>query len=228
MLVPVDARRRRNCPPRRGRPILDAPCVGPHSSPPPLLIFTVACGDSPQPNEPAPTAFVAKTPEEAKQVALKSSGALLGTLVKRLTDELRTNEPHEALDVCAAEAQEITRNIRDEYGVTIRRTALRYRNPKNKPDAYERAWMEAALKRDDVNPAGESQVIKAPDGSRELRFVRPLTLQQLCTECHGPKASLSPQVIAALEKHYPDDRAVGFVPGDLRGIVSVRVPLAAE
>jgi len=189
----------------------------------PLTLFVLAaCGN----DAAEPKSTVAKTPEEAKQIALKATGTLLGTLVKRLTDELHVKEPHEALDICSAEAQGITQNIRDEYGIEIHRTALRIRNPKNKPDDYERAWMEAALKRNDVNPAGESEVVTASDGSRELRYVRPLYLAQLCTECHGPKDGLSPQVVAALKERYPDDQATDFVPGDLRGIVSVRVPLA--
>jgi len=196
-----------------------------------LLALAVACGDgpAPTPEETVTPATVAKSPEEAKKLAMKATGTLLATLIKRLTDELRVKEPHEALDICSAEAQGITQDVRNKYGIDVHRTALRYRNPKNKPDAYERAWMEAALKApDDLNPAGDSEVIRKADGTRELRYIRPLTLQQLCTECHGPKDGLSPQVIEALKERYPDDRATGFVPGDLRGIVSVRVPLAAE
>ena len=30
--------------------------------------------------------------------------------------------------------------------------------------------------------------------------------------------------LEALKRRYPDDRATGFFPGDLRGVVSVRVP----
>ena len=108
-------------------------------------------------------------------------------------------------------------------GVRVRRTALRYRNPANKPDDYERTWMEAVPTRDDVNPAGEGKVV---DG--EYRYIRPIYLAQLCTACHGPKEGLSAGVKSALAERYPDDRATGFVPGDLRGIVSVRIPLAQE
>jgi len=190
-----------------------------------LLLVAAGCRDEPP---PPPPAVVARTPEDAKKIAMEASGALLGTLVQRLTDELRMKEPHEALDVCSAEAQGITRQVREKYGIDIHRTALRIRNPENEPDAYERAWMEAALKRDDVNPAGEAEVVTNPDGTRELRYVRPLYLAQLCTECHGPRDGLSPQVVAALKQRYPNDRATDFVPGDLRGIVSARVPLGAE
>ena len=194
----------------------------------PLFVLATCGGDDTEKSTPSSQSpqFVAQTPEEAKQRAMKATGALLGKLVKRLTDELHVKEPHEALDVCSAEAQGITQAIREQEGIDLRRTALRYRNPKNKPDDYERAWMEKALKRTDVNPAGESEVLATSDGGRELRYIRPLYLAPLCTECHGPQDGLSPQVIAALKQRYPDDRATGFIPGELRGIVSVRVPLA--
>ena len=189
----------------------------------PLLVLA-ACGKSGK--TAAPARFVAQTPAAAKKKAMQATGALLGTLVKRLTDELRVKQPHEAFDICSAEAQGITQRIRDEQGIEVHRTALRYRNPKNKPDDYERAWMEKALKRTDVNPAGESELLPTVDGGRELRYIRPLYLAELCIRCHGPKEGLGPQVVAALKQRYPDDRATGFAIGDLRGIVSVRVPLA--
>ncbi|MHC4956318.1 MAG: Tll0287-like domain-containing protein [Planctomycetota bacterium] len=184
----------------------------------------IACGGEDDAKQEAEVR-VLRSQQEAHAAAMQATGDLLGVLVKRLTDELRVKEPHEALEICSAEAQGITQKIREKHDLSIRRTALRYRNPKNAPDAYERAWMEKELEKKAANPAGESEVVTAPDGSRELRYIRPLHLAQLCTECHGPKEGLSPQVIAALKERYPDDRATGFVPGDLRGIVSVRVPV---
>ena len=190
----------------------------------PCLIL-IACGNEDAAQQEKTQTHALRNEKEAHAVAMEASGALLGTLVTRLMAELRVKEPHEALDICSAEAQGITAKIREQHDVEIRRTALRFRNPKNAPDDYERAWMEQVVAGKTVNPAGESEVVTAPDGSRELRYVRPLYLAQFCTECHGPKESLSPEVVAALAKQYPDDRATGFVLKEFRGIVSVRVPL---
>ena len=194
-----------------------------------LLLPAVACSEkSDSPAPPETLDYVAANEKEAHDKALEASGALLGTLITRLTNELRKNEkqPEAVFSVCSDVAQDLSRKIRAKYGVDIHRTALRYRNPKNKPDAYERAWMEKEPTRKDVNPAGEGEIVTAADGTREYRFIRPLYLANLCTVCHGPKEELSEGVKAALAEHYPDDRATGFRPKDLRGVVSVRVPLA--
>jgi hypothetical protein len=69
------------------------------------------------------------------------------------------------------------------------------------------------------------RVIRAPDGSHELQYVRPLVVDGRCLACHGDPAGFDPEVRAVLARRYPDDRATGYAPGDLRGAISVRVPI---
>lgn len=156
-------------------------------------------------------------PEER---AAKAADALMQRLFARLTEALGAGPAHEALSVCADVAQDITAEIAREQGVSIRRTALRVRNPANAPDAYERAWMERAT------APGAS--VGGPHMERvggELRYLRPVIAAPLCTQCHGPPEQIDPRVREALRERYPEDRATGFAPGDFRGVVSVRVPL---
>jgi hypothetical protein len=49
----------------------------------------------------------------------------------------------------------------------------------------------------------------------------------MCLTCHGEKARIPPAVEAVIAQEYPGDRATGFAEGDVRGAVSVRVPLAS-
>lgn len=174
------------------------------------LLLLAACGNEPQ----------GMTADEAKLQAFEASGALMKELVTELTNAIREKDTHEALDVCASIAQDITRRIADERGVEMRRTALRYRNPLNAPDDYERAWMEKVVASGKIPTDPHVEVV---DG--ELRYLRPLGVAQLCTECHGVVEGLDPRVKAALARRYPEDKATGFVPGDFRGIISVRIPL---
>jgi hypothetical protein len=44
--------------------------------------------------------------------------------------------------------------------------------------------------------------------------------------CHGPEEALQPEVRAALDQRYPEDRATGYAAGDLRGAFWAEVPLA--
>jgi hypothetical protein len=45
--------------------------------------------------------------------------------------------------------------------------------------------------------------------------------------CHGPREMIADEVQTALSAHYPEDRAVGFSEGDLRGWFWIEVPLSA-
>ncbi|MHC4547371.1 MAG: Tll0287-like domain-containing protein [Planctomycetota bacterium] len=165
----------------------------------------------------------AKT-EIARARARAEVGArrLMETLFAELTRALEAGPTEHALEVCGAKAQELTGAIEAETGVSVRRTALRVRNPQNAPDAYERAWLERAAAGGEV--AAGAEVVRAEDGTYELRYLRPIRLAEMCTRCHGTAAQISPAVRDLLQRRYPSDAATGFAPGDLRGAVSVRVP----
>ena len=178
------------------------------------LILLAACGQ-----EPDSTDTLSR--EEAEKLAFEASGELMGTLLVELTNAIRAQETHEALDICANVAQEISEKLRKERGVDVRRTALRYRNPKNAPDDFERAWMEKVVASGTMPAEPYTEVV---DG--ELRYLRPLGIAQICTECHGLEENLDPRVKEILARRYPDDHATGFSVGDFRGVVSVRIPLA--
>lgn len=46
----------------------------------------------------------------------------------------------------------------------------------------------------------------------------------MCALCHGPAASLSPEVRHALAARYPADRAIDFKEGEVRGWYWVEMP----
>lgn len=181
-----------------------------------LLVLAAACGRQ-GPSEEAVAA--------ARERAENAAGKLMETLFLELTSALGKGPPEDALGICADRAPQVARKIQEEYGLSVRRFALRTRNKRNEPDAYERKWFQEALQRYDGGkgpaPKPTAEVV---DG--ELRYVRPILLAEMCTKCHGTSEQITPDVRSALEQRYPDDDAIGFKPGDLRGAVSVRVPLS--
>jgi hypothetical protein len=54
-------------------------------------------------------------------------------------------------------------------------------------------------------------------GVGRVGVLRPIGTIELCVMCHGPRETVQATIGDVLEVSYPDDRAVGFVPGDLRG-----------
>jgi hypothetical protein len=107
-------------------------------------------------------------------------------------------------------------------GLRVRRTTRGLRNRANAPDSLEEAalaWFEAEKARGGVFPSSWVQ-----DSGEEVRYYRPLVMNGLCVQCHGPSESLTEDVRAALAERYPDDDATGYEVGDLRGLIRVSIP----
>jgi len=107
----------------------------------------------------------------------------------------------------------------------VRRVGTRVRNPSNAPDDLERQVLArfAATIAEGGDPVDTAFVARTSAGGMELRFLRPLRVQEFCLDCHGPANQLSPEVLQVLASRYPDDQATGYAVGDLRGAISVRL-----
>lgn len=185
------------------------------------LVLTVAACGKPANEGGAAAPAATAPPEWAVERARAAADALTGELAGKLGDELRTGGPVAAITVCSEVAQDIAA-AHSREGLTVRRVSLRARNPADQPDAFERQWLERTEKR---VRAGEtvSETIEV-DGA-ELRYLRPIFIAGVCMSCHGDPADFDAEVRQRLAETYPDDQAVGYEPGDLRGAVSVRVRL---
>ena len=64
-----------------------------------------------------------------------------------------------------------------------------------------------------------SETVVKPDGSKEFHFAKPIVMQAMCVACHGSSDQISPEVKAKLIELYPNDKAVNYQPGQLRGAV---------
>jgi hypothetical protein len=160
---------------------------------------------------------------EARAAAKDLSEAIRGLLMQ----ELKTGGFEGAVAVCATKAPAKTADYRRTSGNDIRRVSLRRRNPANEPDAYERRVLESFDRlAAEARPAAEHWELVRENGREALRYLKPVVANAMCLTCHGAKAGIPPAVQAVIAKEYPDDRATGYSAGDVRGAVSVRIPLA--
>lgn len=160
---------------------------------------------------------------EARAAAKGLSEEIRGLLMQ----ELKTGGLEGAVSVCATKAQARTADYRRNFGNDIRRVSLRRRNPANEPDAYERRVLESFDRLPaDARPGAEAWELVRQDGRETLRYLRPLVANAMCLTCHGPVTEIPPTVRAVIAREYPDDQATGFSAGDVRGAVSVRIPLS--
>lgn len=168
----------------------------------------------------------ATSQDQALEQARAAADALTKDLMGKLLDELSDGGPGEALRVCSEVAREIAATHSTD-GITVRRVSRRVRNPADRPDAFEAERLErlAALHDRGELPREVTEVVADESGNRALRYLRPITVKPLCLQCHGDPEGFTPEVRRILAERYPDDEATGYAAGDLRGAVSVSVPL---
>ena len=125
--------------------------------------------------------------------------------------------PAAAISVCRDQAPRIARSLSTEE-IRMGRTSHRLRNPENAaPD-----WVVPVLDGYLAETGSRQPQTVAMADSRE-GYVEPITIQPVCLTCHGP--ALAGDVATRIAELYPDDRAVGFYEGDLRGVFWVEYPV---
>jgi len=96
--------------------------------------------------------------------------------------------------------RQMTQDFEDLYGIKGKITGKKVLNPINKPDEWELRALEAFAKDGEKEIYEQAQI----DGKPYLRYMKPMYMTKGCVACHG---------------------ASGFKEGDLRGGVSVSIPL---
>jgi len=160
--------------------------------------------------------------------ARKVAGSVPPKLLAVLTEEIGKTGPEGAILVCRDRAPQLAKAASEETGWSIRRVSLKNRNPRAVPDAWERAALEDFDRRAAAGEAPatlEKADIVVEDGKQSYRYLRALPTQPLCLGCHGSPEQLTPAVKEKLKALYPDDKAVGYRPGEIRGAMTIRKPV---
>jgi hypothetical protein len=181
--------------------------------------------------KPAAATAAAQPPDlswvpEARQVAQSVPPRLLAVL----QEEIARGGPEGAVQVCRDKAPALAREASEKSGWAIRRVSLRHRNPRAVPDAWERAALDDFDRRAAAKePPGslERADVVVENGQPMRRYIRALPTIDLCLQCHGTAERVSPAVKARLQGLYPDDRAVGYQAGEIRGAITLKRPLVA-
>ncbi|MDT8439527.1 MAG: DUF3365 domain-containing protein [Wenzhouxiangellaceae bacterium] len=160
--------------------------------------------------------------EQAREAAQQLQSQLAVALVGAINDD----GPAHAVQVCKLVAPEIAAEASGP-SMTIGRTALRVRNPDNAPDQWETTTLhdfEAQLS-NGADPATlETWTIETESGYTIGRWMKAIPTAALCTQCHG--SQVDPALLNHIRSIYPQDQAIGFEVGELRGAFTARVILA--
>jgi hypothetical protein len=148
------------------------------------------------------------------EIGLAATNVLASELMGELTAAMDAGGPAEAIVVCGSKAPAIAAQVSEDYGLRIGRTSHRLRNPDNSaPD-----WAQAVI----AEQVGEPTYLAGPGG--EFGALLPIRLKAECQMCHGPQDQIDGDLLATIVEIYPEDQAVGFEEGDLRGWFWIEVP----
>ena len=135
---------------------------------------------------------------------------------------IRSGRTVKAISVCQKTAPELAARYSLPSGVQVGRTSQRWRNPDNQPDSWEQKGLAIFEKRrlQGETLAGMEYWQEVEEGGkRYFRYLRAIPTGSLCLRCHGEK--ISRKLKKALQKNYPEDQAVDFRLGELRGAFTI-------
>jgi hypothetical protein len=140
-----------------------------------------------------------------------------------LQQALQANGAIAALAVCQERALPLTAQLSQQLGITLGRTSLRLRNPKNAPNEWQikilKQFEQRKAQGEDISKLEYHEVVTTPKGQREVHYMKAVAMEEGCLMCHGD--DIAPELRAKLAELYPQDQAVGFKVGDIRGAATV-------
>ncbi len=159
---------------------------------------------------------------KAKAMVKELGYGLKGELVKAMKE----GGPAQAIAVCKSVGQAKAEEVSEKHAAMIHRVSLKLRNPENRPDEYETyilEKMETDHAGGGLKPAYSAVILV--EGKKHLRFMKPIVTNQVCMNCHGSTDSIKPSVMEVLKREYPDDKATGYTPDQVRGAFSITYPM---
>ncbi len=104
-------------------------------------------------------------------------------------------------------------------GYNLKQTSLKFRNPINHPDAYEKKVLEEFETNGYPKGKGKGEIVTNNDESQTYRYMLPLYITSACLKCHGdPKG----------ERDITKKIKEGYKKGEIRGAISLKIPIPSE
>ena len=153
---------------------------------------------------------------KGKEIAQNSAEHLGG----QLTKSMKEGGVVKAVPFCNTMAMPLTDEMSEKYNASVKRTSHKFRNEKNTPNDDESRILNEYK---NILEANEQPVpVVELDESGKPHFYAPILLQQKCLACHGKVGeNIAVRTDSIIRSYYPNDLAIGFSEGDLRGIWSI-------
>lgn len=122
-----------------------------------------------------------------------------------------------AIDYCKLNAMPLTAELSESHNASISRKAVRYRNPANEAKGRDADIFAEYANKLEEGIELSPQVMM---GEELATYYHPIIMAEFCTNCHGSKEKIGDNY-TFISEAYPNDKAIGFEAGDLRGLWKV-------
>lgn len=146
------------------------------------------------------------------------------SLKQELMKAIKEGGPENAISICNEKAPLIASELSRHHNVSLRRTALGFRNPDNAPDAWEKETLHSFMKQKEEGIAVEDMIAHREENGMS-RYMKAIPMQPICAMCHGEK--IDKNLHAKIKSLYPNDTAINYKLDDIRGAFTIKIPAAA-
>lgn len=145
------------------------------------------------------------------------------TISTALVDAMEKGGVKYAAQFCNVAAYPIVDSLSRLNGARIRRVSDKPRNPKDAMDKEE-LKVFSFFKEKIKQPDAELLPVVMQTNDSTVSYYSPIKISMpTCLKCHGEVGKeVKNEDYATLKKLYPDDNAVGYKQGELRGMFSIR------
>ncbi len=185
-----------------------------------LALLTLGCSSSDKSDS-----VKEKAPTSAIQVEMQNaSHALIAGFMKNLKSELmsaiKEGGVASAIGACQVQAPQVADSFSQENW-SIKRVTEKPRNQTNKADAHQQEILGYFA--DSLKTLKFFDEWKDSEAKTGYTYYQPIKMGKFCLKCHGDTKALDEEVTLALQDKYPDDKALNYNAGDLRGMFVVQI-----
>jgi hypothetical protein len=185
-----------------------------------LVSFSLGCSSSDEVENLTQTAPTNGTDGEMQDAARLLVSGFQASLKAELMNAVKEGGVVNAIGVCQVKAPQVADSFSREAW-SIKRVTEKPRNRLNKADAHEQEIL--GLFADTLKKLEFFDEWADSEAKTGYTYYQPINIGAFCLNCHGPSTTIDEGVASALQEKYPEDEAVDYRAGDLRGMFVVHI-----
>ncbi|ABZ93946.1 Hypothetical protein LBF_1431 [Leptospira biflexa serovar Patoc strain 'Patoc 1 (Ames)'] len=156
-----------------------------------------------------------------EKIAIEITKEAKSNLQEKLMKAMKEGGTEAAIPFCQENAMAFTKRLGIAKSVTLKRITDRPRNQMNLFSTEEAKIFSEIQKKKSNDGVFPNRVVSSDES---VTVYVPIVVMGQCVQCHGKPENITKETKTTLQRFYPNDQAIGYEVGDLRGLFSVRFP----